>query len=284
MRFALFAILSVFMLGFPGSFLVVGGNDGGAPDTNFASSSILLNDAGDSAFYDCGAAGCLASDLNIGIDYTLEFWVRCTTLAASDRRLIQLLNTANALRGEMQLNDASTTGRIRWQVFDSSTSPFGSSVLTVGGLDWYDDAWRHVAMVHDTSENDGQVRLYVDGTDEGLLSSGNNTINSNIDKITWGHPSVDPSNCRITEFRKWSTARTTTQIQNHDLCQLSCVDDTSCAAITGLDWYVPFTEGTGTAANDNASAADFTLSSAALWDSSVPAFTNDGSNDCYDGT
>jgi hypothetical protein len=226
----------------------------------------------------------MASDLNIGIDYTIELWTNCGVLADNNRDVLILATDSPAIRTALRVNHNQTAGKLRWQAFNTSAGTFGISDITVSSFNWADSAWHHIALVHDTSANDGQARLYLDGVDKGLLSpADNNTINSGVDRMYFGGPSVNTPGCKVTEFRKWSTARSTSQIQNHWQCQLSCVDDSSCTGITGLDWYVPFTEGTSTAANDNAGSADFTLSSAGLWDSSIPAYVNDGTNNCSAG-
>ena len=256
-----------------------GGGGGGGGGDPLSTGSILPNAIDERAEGDCGATTCIGDIIDDDVDFTIEWHANCG-ISASYRSAFSGSDGASWRWGFYI--EESTDGNISY--WDG-----GRDFLWTGRDEPDDTTWHHYAFVHATGADytcataSESGCLYIDGT--AIDPTDTHGTFRDTDVFTIGPSSQygeeDPQ-CYITDVRVWSTARSAAEIQNHDACQISCADGVT-ACPTGLHFYWPVNEGSGTNIEDvDSNAFDLTLSDAGLWDAEAPTFTNDGSNDCYD--
>lgn len=128
--------------------------------------------------------------------------------------------------------------------------------------------------------------MYYGGVSEGITHTAVAAASS-VETMAIGPTTASTdewAGCKVTEVRFWDDVRTTTELQEHSSCQLSCADGSACTGpeTRNLFYYWPANENTGTTANDlTTSGVDFTLDSASTWSTDAPTFANDDGADCW---
>jgi hypothetical protein len=125
-----------------------------------------------------------------------------------------------------------------------------------------DNTWHHVAFAWDKSDDSGNLKLYIDGSDN---TSGSTTLTSSRSSVSRDCRvgSYSDSSSYLTgvvdEVRFWNVKRTGTQINNAKGAELSP------SYPSGLVGYWKINEGTGTNVNDYVGSHDGTVSGTATW-------------------
>lgn len=176
-------------------------------------------------------------------DFTVELWF---SYAGTDRapRLLSKVGQAGAQPRPIDLG-LQRTGRLFFSMSDGTNT---ARVMSLGGgLD--DDAWHHVACVHDADSK--TLSLYVDGVHQGDVSTaGLGDVTNDSDLYIGGFGDDNWFGGQIDELRIWGIARTEAEINETRMYPLIGDEE-------GLVGYWPFDAFTGQIVTDFAGTAQY---------------------------
>lgn len=201
-------------------------------------------------------------DFTIVDDYTIEAWFRYAGSGGSgekDGTLIAKVTPRGSgpkqypyWLSNMRVEDYP--GRLSFSVSDG-VKTVGVSSLSA---DLNDNAWHHVACVHDADED--EIRIYIDGDLEGVTPYAGISDISNPDSLSFGAGATSGSwfGGQLDEIRIWDVVRDSTQIREAMYEQLDGEE-------VGLVAYWPLDEGSSGVITDPHSAAHYGIFSGGVY-------------------
>ncbi len=189
-----------------------------------------------------------ANSLDLTTDFTLEAWIKPTTLPGGERTIIS------------KNRDVGLTG-YRFMAYDNTLAivvnngPEQHVVVSTQTLSL--NTWTHVAA---TYSGGTVLTLYINGVQEATQTFSSLTLGNSTQPVNLGssEPSANAFNGSLDEVRIWSTVRTAAQIQAKRNCELLGTE-------TGLKAYFKSNQNSGTSLPDaTANANNGTLNNFAL--------------------
>ena len=192
-----------------------------------------------------------ASNLNFGLDMTIEFWIRTTSTYGG----ISWYDSQWILDKDIEGGgnaDWAITLRYGKIVFNNGTATgiWSDDEPLISVREVNDGVWHHVAIVRNVSMENGMTRIYIDGVLDASGTFATNSLSNTLalvlgaENVTYSPGLVHALEGDIDELRLWDIARSQSEIQRDMFILLDASEQPH------LVGYWRFNEGTGQVARD----------------------------------